>query len=249
MKNSILGIKLDNYSYSELDLKLKRCIFEFKRCFIVTLNPEIVLKAQKDPLYKKIINKADIVLADGVGLIWAARILKLPTPFRITGMDLVRILSKISEQNNCSIFLLGGRGDTAFKASLKLKEKFPQIKIVGTDEGGEVDEKGDLKNNKEILEKINKLKPDILLVAFGAPKQEKWIYKNFSQIHSVKIAVGVGGVFDYLAGKVKSPPYWIKRIGLEWLFRLFTQPKRIKRIFKATFVFLFCVLKTKFYPK
>jgi len=177
-------------------------------------------------------------LADGIGLIHAAKFLGKKL-HRITGVDLVGFLAELAEQKKYPIYLLGGAEQTAQKTAVVLKETFPQINIVGAESGGLVSPDCKTVSDQNIIEKINKAKPKILLVAFGQVKQEKWIFSNLDKLSSVRLAIGVGGTFDYICGNVKRAPLNFRNFGLEWLYRLLTQPKRFARIFKAIVTFSF----------
>lgn len=271
-KIDILGIKIDCLRSKEILIKIQEWLDKNQKKYIVTPNPEFIIQAQKDQEFKKILNQAAISIPDGIGLLWAAKFLNLKIkgkkfrtlkifwqyiytllslifhpnyckeiiPERVTGTDLVYKISKLCEQINCSIFLLGAKEGIAKKASLKLKFLFPNLKIAGTFAG-----KPNIIADQKIQTIINRSRPDILFVAFGAPKQEKWIARNLSKLETVKIAMGVGGAFDFISGKIKRAPIQLRKIGLEWLWRLIHEPKRIGRIFNATCKFSWEVFKHK----
>lgn len=162
-------------------------------------------------------------------------------PEKVSGVDLVWNITAIAEDSQKSIFLLGGWNNTPGTVAAILKDKYPEIKIVGTYDGTvELEEE-----NNNILAIINNAKPDILLVALGPICQEKWIAKNLSELPGVKVIVGLGGTFDYLAHKRILAPNFLRKRGLEWLFRLFTQPWRIGRIGKAIPMFAWLVIREK----
>lgn len=238
-KLEILGVKIDKITITETLHKIEVFLSSGNTHYIVTVNPEMVVLAQKDAKFKNIINQADLAVPDGIGLVFASRWLypKNPLKEKITGIDLMlKIISK--QQNNAiKIFLLGAKNGIAKLTALKLKKIYPKINIVGVF-GGEADEKGD----RVALALINKAKPDILFVAYGAPKQEKWIARNLKNLPSVKLAIGVGGAFDMISGKIKRAPLWMRKIGLEWLWRFAMEPRRISRIYNATVKFTWLVL-------
>jgi len=207
---------------------------------IATINPEFVMTAQKDADFLEVLNRSDLNVADGVGLQFAAKILKLDIGPRITGVDLTRGLARLSSEKGYSIYFLGGAEGVAEKAAHRLKNSYTKLRIAGT-YAGTPDEPG-------IVDRINESNADILLVAFGAPKQDKFIFSNKGKLN-VKIAMGVGGTFDYIAGIVPYAPRWVRQIGQEWMYRLIKQPKRIKRIFIATILFPLAILKAKFLGK
>ncbi|NQU83800.1 MAG: WecB/TagA/CpsF family glycosyltransferase [Parcubacteria group bacterium] len=242
MKNDILGVKISNITKKEA---LQKC-WQFLNCgnhhVITTPNPEMVVMAQKDDYFRKIFEHADLCLPDGFGLILASRLFGAPLKERITGTDFVSKLCGLAEYGKCSVFLLGAKKGVAKKASEKLKAKYPNLSIVGAESGGLIN-KMSLEEKYDMLIRINRAKPDILFVAFGHGRQEKWIAENISKMPSIKIAMGIGGAFDFIAGEVKRAPAIFQRAGLEWLWRLIKEPRRYKRIYNATIKFgLLCIL-------
>jgi N-acetylglucosaminyldiphosphoundecaprenol N-acetyl-beta-D-mannosaminyltransferase len=230
----------------------------FTPIFLATPNPEILLETEKNPLLKKIL-QTTFNIPDGVGLLWAAwylqtivpqtkhhvlkGLLSLVTlifrqkkltsvfPERVTGTDLMkRLCTKTFREK--PIFLLGASKESNTKLTRILKNEY-QSNIVGNDSS----EWNDHKNLPQLLEKINHSKAEILFVAFGAPRQEIWLAQNISKLPHLKIAVGVGGAFDFLSNTRRRAPKIFQKLGIEWLFRLFIEPKRWKRILNATVVF------------
>lgn len=194
-----------------------------KYSMIFTPNPEIVMMAQKDLEYKNILADGDLVIPDGIGIILASRIKKLGLEKRLPGIEMMESILKYCNNAKKSIYLLGSSEDNVEKAAINIKEKYPNIVIEGY-HSGYFDEAEELK----IVDKINEVKPDILFVAMGAPKQEKWMYKH-RKILNVKVAMGVGGAIDVWSGAVKRAPKFFRNIGLEWFYRIAANPKRIKR--------------------
>lgn len=195
--------------------------------YIVTPNPEFLVTAQKDPVFKKILNEADLSIPDGAGLKLSGKINPdlIGVKNTVTGTDLMEKLIELSAEKGFAVGLLGGRNGVAEQTAERLKKKYSGLKINVVNE---------------------KLIPvDILFVALGAPKQEKWIALNLSKI-PVKVAMGVGGAFDYLSGRIPRAPRWIRKLGLEWLFRLMIQPWRIKRQLKLLhYLWLLTLNKTE----
>ncbi len=247
-KVSILGVNFSNITKKEAFENIEQFLNEEKFHYIVTPNPEIILKAHKDPKYKKILNQADLSIADGNGIIKMSKMINTPIKQQITGTDLVIDLMPIAAKNNYKIFLLGGTPQINQLTEQVLKYTHPDLQIVGTDPGPKFTTK-DLHQSsdtfKKIIEKINHSKADILLIAFGAPKQEQFIDQFKDQLN-VRLAIGIGGAFDYISGNIKRAPVVMRNLGLEWLFRLIMQPSRITRIFKAVIVFPLTVI---FNPK
>jgi len=245
MKINILGVLIDRITSKEVLKKIEEFLNSDTQHYITTPNPEFVMRAQKDEEFRNILNKSDIAIPDGIGLVFASHFLGNPIPEQVAGSDLVWKIAKLAEYKNCSLYLLGGKEGVAEEAARKLKEKYPNLKIKGAESGGEVEERKLKTQNEEMVKRINERQPDILLVAFGAPKQEKWIYYNLSKLSSVKVAIGVGGTFDFIAGRIKRAPMFLRKLGMEWLWRLFIEPKRINRILTATVRFGWKVLKWK----
>ena len=246
-KVEILGVKIDNLSLQEVLEKVGNFLESKNKYFIVTANPEFLVAAKKDKNFKDILNYADIAVADGVGLVYAAKFLghKLQ---RITGVDLFGFLCELAEKTDTPVYLLGAGEGVAQQTAEVLKQNFPNLKIVGAESGGLILSNGETQTangNAEIINRINLAKPKILFVALGQVKQEKWIFKHLDQLSSVKVAVGVGGTFDFVAGTVARAPELMRNLGLEWLYRLIQEPGRAKRIFNATVIFSFSVLKNK----
>jgi N-acetylglucosaminyldiphosphoundecaprenol N-acetyl-beta-D-mannosaminyltransferase len=238
----VAGVGVDNVDLqSALDFA-RQCFVSGKRCKIFTPNPEMVVKAQKDVIFKHTLNSGDLNICDGRGLQWASG------AKRLSGIDLMLALCDMAAKEGKSVYLLGSGDEETIKLTAKnLQKQFPGLKVVGFDEGLVINEDAPAADDKTILQ-INNATPAILFVAFGMGKQEKWIVENIAKMPSVKIAMGVGGSFDYISGKIRRAPCWMRKIGLEWLYRLIQQPSRISRIFNATVVYNWILIKTKFNP-
>lgn len=235
----ILGTKITTASREEvLEYIVKRLLGPSKKFYIVTPNPEILVYATRSSSYQKTLNTAAVSLPDGIGVIAAGNILNIGLKGRITGTDFMYELCKECAINGLSIGLLGGTKGVAEKTAKCLREKYPDLRVIFTGEeweGRNVDYglkimkkdpsmKGELNNHKSIIN--NHI--DILFVAFGAPKQEDWIAKNLENI-DVTCAMGVGGAFDFISEKVIRAPFIVRSIGMEWAYRLISQPWRAKR--------------------
>lgn len=225
MKKNVLGVKIDDVSISETLKIVEGWLKKEGKHYIVTPNPEIVMMVRKDEELKKIINNADLAIPDGVGL-------KLTTDIENTspGIDVMELLVKMAADLGFTTGFLGGRGDVAKQAAERLKRKYLKLKVSYALEGLVIPAKAGIYTDEElwIPDEVRDDKVDILFVAFGPPKQEKWIANNLAKL-DVKVAMGVGGAFDYISGKVPRAPKWIRSLGFEWLFRLIVQPWRIKR--------------------
>ena len=224
IKENILGVEVSPLSYEDLKRNIEGDIENNKKSFIVAINPEKILKARKDEYLKELLNNATYEIPDGIGVIYASKLRKGNIKTRITGIDSMEMLCKLSEEKKYKIFMYGAKEETIKKAKENLEIKFPNIKIVGTINGYE-------KDNDKIIKAINKSKADIVFVALGSPKQEYWITENMNKVNA-KIFQGVGGSFDVFSGNIKRAPKWMQKIGLEWLYRLIKEPKRIFRQIK-----------------
>jgi N-acetylglucosaminyldiphosphoundecaprenol N-acetyl-beta-D-mannosaminyltransferase len=213
IKTQILGVGVSSRSLTKVLIEIDNQISKNLRqpYLITTINPEFIMLAQKDAEFKQILNAADLAVADGVGLKLADQNIKI-TPGR-------KIVKAVAECGKYKIFYLG--------AGPLISEKMAQ-KYGGEADMGEKDIKSGERETDRIIEKINKYQPDILLVAYGAPFQEKWLWHHLHELNA-KVMMGVGGSFDYLVGTSALPPVIIEKLGLEWLWRLLHQPKRWKR--------------------
>lgn len=245
-KINILGIWFSNAYLSEvLEYTVNKLINGTKNYYFVTPNPELLVLSSKVKRYKNVLNSADLALADGVGIMWASKILGKSIKGRITGVDLVEKLCKYIANRPITVGFLGGGPRVAEDVSECLVKKYPGLKVA-FHFGGKPDIETLEFIKKEIGEKNSNNKIDILFVAFGSPKQELWINENLQNLPA-KITIGVGGAFDFISGRVKRAPLWMRRMGLEWLFRLIIQPWRIKR--QASLIrFIYIVIKEKIFP-
>lgn len=224
MKKNILGIKIDDVSADQACKIVEGWLLRDGKHYIVTPNPEIIVMAQKDNQLKDSINKADLAIPDGVGLKLAGFLNSKSADIvnHIPGVDLMDRLIFMAAEKGFTVGLLGGEEGVAKKAAECLKEKYPKLKVNFAKSSGLVDNSGDMVTTYRLPT------TNLLFVAFGPPKQEKWIRKNLPHL-SVKVAMVVGGGFDYISGKVPRAPKFIRAIGFEWLFRLLIQPWRLKR--------------------
>jgi len=206
--------------------------------YIVLPYSDFLVQAQKDEKLKEILNKADLSLSDGVGPVIASYILsgeKLKS--RVMGVDLVfALFAKFGPQHG--IFLFGAKEGAAQEAAKNILQKAPQAKIAGTING--------YVGDQEAISAINRSGATILLVALGMPKQEKWIYDNLKKMPQVKVAIGVGGAFDFISGRVRRAPKMVQKIGLEWLWRLFARPSHWRKTWRSVVIFSWLVIKSIF---
>lgn len=225
-KITILGVPIDNVTLEECGLRTKELIEQSnKTCkIIVAPNTEFIMQAQKDEEFFNILKKADFATPDSVGVMLGGKLQNKKFKERIPGQAYFREIFRKAETEGWTIYLLGGKDDVPLKAKKKLEKDFPNAKIIGYHEGFFEQDSED-----KVIEEINKLQPNVLFVAMGAPRQEKWIYRNKDRL-KVDVATGQGGTFDYEAGKIKRAPKIIQKLGIEWLWRLIIQPTRIKRM-------------------
>lgn len=222
---SILGVPIDAVTRDEAGIITENLIKESnKSCkMIFAPNVEFIMYAQKDKEFFDILKQSSLSTPDSIGVIIGAKLQKKSFPERIPGQSYFRKIIELSNEKGYSIYLLGGKPGIPEKAKENLEKIFPNVNIVGVHHGyfNENEE-------EEVIEEINKLQPNVLFVALGAPRQEKWIYNHRNEL-KVDVATGQGGTYDYEAGKIKRAPVWVQKIGMEWFWRLCREPKRIKR--------------------
>lgn len=190
---------------------------------IATVNADFVVKSLQDPELRLLLQECDMATADGMPLVWGARLLGVPLAGRVTGADLVPALAERAAQQGYSLYLLGAAPGIAAKAAQVLTAKYPALRIAGV---MSPPNQPVLDMSHDIVDQINAARPDILLVAFGNPKQEKWIGMHARDLQ-VPVAIGVGGTLDFIAGKTKRAPAWMQKSGLEWIYRLLQEPRRL----------------------
>ena len=237
-KVEILGVTVDSLTMTEAVSRVEGFIANKKPALIATANAEMIMNATRDEELKNILNGADMVVPDGEGTVWAAHQLGCDMPERVAGYDLAQELLRISPSKGYRVYFFGSAPGVADKAKAKAEELYPGIEICGTRNGyfSEDDE-------HQIIEDIKAAKPDILLVALGVPKQEKWLSK-YKDVLGVPVNIGVGGTLDVMAGVMERAPLWMQKAKLEWLFRGLKQPSRIGRLM-ALPRFVFKVLGSK----
>ena len=218
----ILDVKLHNVSFEETISAIDLFVKNGGTNLVVTLGTEMVMNAQKDHIFKNIVNSASLVCADGVGLVWAGKRYGFSMKGKVAGVELFEEIVKLSGQKNWRLFFLGASEGTAETAKNRLLEKYPDANIVGIHHGF-------FKNDEEIKNILKQATPDILFLALGSPKQELW-YNKYAQELNIPVGIGVGGSFDVHAGKVDRAPQWMIRLSLEWLYRLLRQPARFVRM-------------------
>lgn len=230
-KEKILGFDVCITSQDNLIKNIFNDFTKNERNFIVNINPEIVAKNYKNKEFKNIFNSQKYQIADGIGIIYASRLKKGKIKHRITGIDLMHLICEKSCEIHVSIFLYGSKEGISEKAKIELKKQFSGLNIVGTCSGYE--------DKNIVIEKINKSKAKILFVGLGSPKQEQFIIDNMDRLENIKLFMPVGGSFDVISKSLKRAPNWIIKSNLEWLYRLFQEPKRFfRQLILIKFIFL-----------
>lgn len=233
----LLGVPLDAVTMDRAVGKILALLDSQQQHHVATPNAEMLVESVKNRAFRRILQGTSLNLPDGTGLLGMASFTHQSLPCRVTGTDTLQELCKKLTAEH-PVFLLGAKPGVAEQAAAVLKERNPRLKIAGTYAGSPREEEA-----REILARINAVNPAILFVAFGSPAQEVWIARHLSSLTSVKVAMGVGGAFDFIAGVQKRAPRFLQRIGYEWLWRLFREPRRIGRIWNAVAVFPFLVMR------
>lgn len=225
----ILGVPVDNVTTTEALTRLKQFVevgrVSNKWHQVATVNADFIVKALRDPRLRAILQKVDMATADGMPLVWGARRLGVPLKDRVTGVDLVPAIAEMAVENDYSIYFLGAAPGVAQQAADILAERYPGLKVAGvaSPSKSQVDS-----GDPQIIEDCKAANPDILLVAFGNPKQEKWI-DTYGDALGIPVMMGVGGTFDFITGITTRAPEWMQKSGLEWLHRLVHEPRRLWR--------------------
>ena len=221
---AVMGLPLDSLTADETVEALDRLIQSGGTHQVCPVNLDVWLNATADAHLHRIMAGCSMLLPDGMPLVWASGLLGSRLPERVTGIDLVPRLAELSARKGYKIFLLGAKPGVAERAGKALEAQYPGVSIAGTYAPAEANLVR--MDHSEILNRIHAAKPDILLVAFGNPKQEKWIWMHRKRL-GVALAIGVGGSFDILVGDTRRAPRWIQRCGLEWLMRMAQEPARL----------------------
>jgi N-acetylglucosaminyldiphosphoundecaprenol N-acetyl-beta-D-mannosaminyltransferase len=220
----IVGLPIDPISMPEALEKLETYIAEKTPRHVVTADASMAVIALSDPDLRAIVEQADLVTPDGFGILWAARMLRLPIAHKVSGVDLVGELCRLSAAKGYRLFFLGAAPGVAEQAAENLRARYPGARIVGTNDGYFKQEE-----NPNVVGRIQAAAPDVLLVAFGIPRQEKWITKHKAE-YGAAVSIGIGGSFDVYSGRVKRAPVWMQNNGLEWLYRLCANPRKIGKV-------------------
>jgi exopolysaccharide biosynthesis WecB/TagA/CpsF family protein len=240
-KINLMDVEFDNSSMKDAIAALANDMAVEKRKKVYYVNADCFNKTVNDKNYLELLQKGDYILPDGIGVLLACKILKVGLRENVNGTDMLPFICQMAAENNYSIYLFGAKPGIAALMRQKLMEVYPALRIIGERNGYFSDDLAE----KEMIDEINLLKPDILLVALGVPAQEKWIDKHYDEL-SCRLMIGVGGLFDFYSGNIKRAPLWMREMGLEWLFRLVIEPrKKFKRYTIGNPSFLWQVVRWK----
>lgn len=236
---TVLGVRVDDVTMMEALAQVDEFMQEPRLHQIVTVNPEFIAAAQHDPTFARALAESDLNLPDGANLLSAAQAQGTPLRERVAGTDFMWYLCGLAATLGWKVFLLGGRGGVGGLTATRLQLRYRKLKIVGLFEGTP-----DARDEAEILARIQESGAQILFVAYGAPAQDIWIDRNRERLKNVRVAIGVGGAFDFIAKKIRRAPKILQDLRLEWLFRLALQPWRVRRQW-ALVVFTIQMLRQK----
>ena len=219
----MFGVPLARIDMEGALARVEQFVAEQSPHMVVTSDTPGIVRAHDDPEFQEIVRGADMVTADGRGVVWMARVLGLPVTDRVSGVDLMQRICQRAAERGYSVYLLGAEPGVAEKAAESLRSRYPSLRVVGMQHGYFTPEE-----EPTVVRQVAEAHPDILFVAFGAPKQEQWIRRHLAELQ-VPVAIGVGGSLDVFAGRVPRAPRWMQRAGLEWLYRVLRQPSRLPR--------------------
>jgi len=218
----VLGVRVDCLDMEATLDRIEMLVDGGGRHLVATVNPEFIMRARRDPEFARVLESADLCLADGTGVVWAARRQGCTMSAPVTGTDLIPPLAALCAKQGFRLFLLGAEPGVAAELAARLRTEHPELAVAA--HAGSPDPPAD----EETAALIQAHRAQVLLVAFGAPRQELWIARLKDRVGVV--GIGVGGAFDYLTGRVPRAPAWMRRAGLEWLYRLLHQPWRVRRM-------------------
>ncbi|HZQ06224.1 MAG TPA: WecB/TagA/CpsF family glycosyltransferase [Anaerolineae bacterium] len=221
---TVLGVRVDDVTMSEALALADEFMQEPRLHQIVTVNPEFIVAAQDNAEFLRTLAESDLNLPDGANLLRAAEAQNTPLRERVAGTDFTWYLCGLAAVCGWKVFLLGGKNGVGGQAAARLQSRYRHLKIAGTFGGSP-----DPRDEGEILTRIYESGAEVLFVAYGAPAQDLWIHRNRQRMPTVRLAIGVGGAFDFIAHRVRRAPQWMQNLGLEWLFRLVMQPWRVRR--------------------
>ena len=228
MKKEILGVNFDDLTWEEAAQAGAALLEEDRFHYVVTPNPEFILAAEKDREFLQVLNGADLVLADGIGVVYSAKIQGTPLKGRVPGIEFATDMLRVLDGMGGRLYLLGSKPGVAEEAGRRITEQHPNIVLCGTQDGY-------FKDEEASLLKVAAARPDLLFVCLGAPKQEKWMAR-WGKHTGARLAIGLGGALDVFAGKVERAPESWQKLGLEWAYRLKKEPQRVGRMVKLPLV-------------
>lgn len=245
---TLLGVVVHNVTSAQAVQAIDDFVFSRKPHKIIVANAAKLVKAQKDSELLQVLRTSNLVTADGISIVIGAKMMGVKLRERITGSEhLVPFSCELASRKGYSVFFLGAGPGVAEKASVVLKQQFPGLKIAGT-YSPSYDILRDQTETERSIQIVKEASPDILFVALGTPKQEKWISRNMGRL-GVPVTIGVGATFDFIAGVVPRPPAWVHSVGFAWLYRLVHDPKRLWRRNLEGIIFLWLVFKERFLRK
>ena len=230
MKKEILGIAFDDLTREEAAQAGARLLEEDRFHYVVTPNPEFILAAEKDEEFRDVLNRADLVLPDGIGVVYSAKIQGTPLKGRVPGVEFAADMLDCLNQRGGRLYLLGAKPGVAEEAGRRIVERYPGVTLCGTQDGY-------FKDEEAALLKVAAARPDLLFVCLGAPKQEKWMAR-WGKHTGARMAIGLGGALDVVAGRVERAPEGWRKLGLEWAYRLKMEPQRAGRMAKLPLVLI-----------
>jgi N-acetylglucosaminyldiphosphoundecaprenol N-acetyl-beta-D-mannosaminyltransferase len=228
---AMLGVTFDNVTLGEAVQMVEGMVVSGRPHYLVTPNVDFLVQARRDVELRRILMDADLVLCDGMPLVWASRLLGNPLPERVAGADLVPLLIRLAAEKNYRVFFLGGTVKSMAQAVARLQAEYPTLQVAGYSPPFD---RLLAMDHEDIKSRIQEFQPHFLFVSFGCPKQEKWVAMHHQSL-GVPVCAGVGGTIDFLAGQLKRAPLWMQRIGTEWLFRLAQEPRRLLRRYVEDF--------------
>jgi N-acetylglucosaminyldiphosphoundecaprenol N-acetyl-beta-D-mannosaminyltransferase len=233
----LFGFSFYDGDLPELLEVLENKIEKKEKVQVITANPEILSRGFKEEELNKVLKEAEIVVADGIGVVVASRILGEAISNRLPGIEIGEALMRRGEEKGWRFYFLGGKEEVASKAVKELRIKYPQLKIEGFHHGY-------FKDDEEVIEDINRANPHVLFVGLGSPRQEYWIRKNREKVNAL-VMMGVGGSLDVWSGTKKRAPQWVRNLNLEWAYRVICEPQRLRRVVPAFLSFMQIIWKNK----
>lgn len=220
----ILGCPFDAVSFDETVESVRSAVLENRQLQVVPGSIDFVMKARRDPAFARELRQADLVVADGKPIVWAASLLGDPIRQRVSGTDLVWSCAQVAHQIGCTVALIGGKFEITREAAERMQRRYPNAKLVPIETPFPLGEQ----ENAQLLDRIRSSGAAIVLAALGAPRQERWVQANLAR-SGANVGIGVGSAFDIISGRNPRAPEWMQTAGLEWFYRMLQEPKRLGR--------------------